>query len=101
MFAMLLVVAVVLSSCAASVTSPAMGQLYTNLKAPFAVTSNSVSTKVGTGEVTSILGLIATGDASIQTATKSAGITKIHHIDVECTNILGIFATYTVYVYGE
>jgi len=88
------------SSCAI-VKTPLSGFIYTDVKAPLTATSNSNSSKVGTAEATSILGLFATGDASIDKAAKSAGITKIHHIDEESTNVLGLFATYKVYVYGE
>jgi len=93
-------VALLLSSCA-TVKSPLSGILYTNVKAPVAVTGNSNSTKVGTSQATSILGIVATGDASIDAAAKSAGITKIHHVDEESRSILGIFAKYKVFVYGE
>jgi hypothetical protein len=89
-----------LSSCA-TVKSPLTGVWYTDVKAPVTATSNSNSTKVGTSEATSILGIIATGDASIDAAAKSAGITKIHHVDEHSTSILGFFAKYKVYVYGE
>ena len=51
--------------------------------------------------IASFLVLIATGDASIRAAAKSAGITKIHHVDHHSTNMLGFVATYTVIVYGE
>ena len=68
---------------------------------PPLATSNPVATKVGTAEVTSILGLVATGDASINTAAQSAGITRISHVDYEAKSILGVYAKYTVYVYGE
>ncbi len=95
-----LVVAALMSSCA-MVKSPLSGFLYTSVKAPVAVTSNSGSTKVGTAQASSILGWVATGDVSIDTAAKSAGITKISHIDEEGTSILGIYATYKIYVYGE
>lgn len=88
------------SSCA-FVASPVMGGLYTNVKSPVAVTSNSNSSKVGTSEATSILGWVATGDASINAAAKKAGISKIHHVDAESTSILGLFAKYKIYVYGE
>ncbi|HKJ42899.1 MAG TPA: TRL-like family protein [Sunxiuqinia sp.] len=93
-------IALFFTSCAA-VKSPLLGSLYTDVKAPVAVTSNSNSSKVGSAEATSILGLVATGDASIEAAAKSAGITKIHHVDEYSTSILGVYATYTVYVYGE
>ena len=93
--------AVALMSSCAMVKGPLNGSLYTSVKAPVAVTSNSGSTKVGTSSATSVLGIVATGDASIDAAAKSAGITKIHHVDEEGMSILGLFAKYTVYVYGE
>ncbi len=89
-----------LTSCA-MVQSPVNGSMMTNVKAPLAVTGNSGSSKVGTGEVKSILGIIASGDASIQKAAKEAGITKIHHVDYEAKSLLGITASYKVFVYGE
>lgn len=89
-----------LTSCA-SVKSPLTGVWYTDVKAPLTATSNSNSSKVGSAEATSILGVIATGDASIDAAAKSAGITKIHHVDEQSTSILGFFAKYKVFVYGE
>ncbi len=92
--------ALLLSSCAMS-KSPLTGFIYTDVKAPMAVTSNENSSKVGTAEAQSILGIVATGDASIESAAKSAGITKIHHVDEHSTSILGIVAKYKVMVYGE
>lgn len=89
-----------LSSCAV-VKAPLTGVIYTDMKAPFMATSNGTSTKVGMAKAQSILGAIATGDASIEAAAKSAGITKIHHIDEHCTSIIGIIATYEIIVYGE
>ncbi len=96
----IVVLASLLSSCA-YVMAPATGFVYTDVQAPLAVTSNEGSSKVGSAQITSILGIVATGDASIQAAAKSAGITKIHHVDYKATNILGIYGEYTVLVYGE
>lgn len=96
----IIILASLLSSCA-FVMAPTTGVVYTDVKAPFAVTSNEGSSKVGTGEMSSILGIVATGDASIQSAAKSAGITKIHHVDYKAFSVLGIYATYTIFVYGE
>lgn len=96
----LAVFALMLSSCA-YVSSPVTGFVYTDVKSPVAVTENENASKVGTAEATSILGIVATGDASIDAAAKSAGITKIHHVDAQSTGVLGIFAKYKVYVYGE
>jgi len=93
--------AAVLSSCGAYVASPLTGFAYTDVKAPLAVTGNANSSKVGSAEAQSVLGIVATGDASIETAAKAAGITKIHHVDYHSTSILGIIAKFKVMVYGE
>lgn len=98
--AVLLISATFMSSCA-FVRSPLTGFLYTSMKNPHSVTSNAGASKVGTAESMSILGLVATGDSSIDAAAKAAGITKIHHVDEEATSILGIIAKYKIYVYGE
>ncbi|MGK7396055.1 MAG: TRL-like family protein [Candidatus Cyclobacteriaceae bacterium M3_2C_046] len=88
------------SGCA-FVGSPVLGSIYTDVQAPLAATSNSVGTKVGTAEATSILGIVATGDASINQAAKNGNITSISHVDYHATSILGVYATFTVMVYGE
>lgn len=87
--------------CAAYAVSPVLGGLYTDVKAPITATSNTSYSKMGSASASSILGLIAVGDASINTAAKNGGITRIHHVDYKSTSILGIYATYTVFVYGE
>lgn len=88
-----------LSSCV-GIQAPLWGGVYTDVKGPVAATSNSNSSKVGSAQANGFL-FIATGDASIEAAAKSAGITKIHHVDHQSTSILGLFATYKIYVYGE
>ena len=57
--------------------------------------------KTGEAKATSILGIIATGDASVAAAAKNGGITKVKTVDVKATSIIGIYATYTVVVTGE
>ncbi len=99
-FLIFAVVAFVLSSCAVA-SSPVIGVLYTDVKAPIVATANPAGKKVGTAEATSILGVVATGDASIDAAAKQAGISRISHVDYKVTSILGIFAKFTVFVYGE
>lgn len=83
------------------VKSPVAGMLFTDIKDGMAVTANAGSSKVGTAEVKAYLGIIATGDASIQTAAKNAGITRIHHVDYQSKSYVGIYSVYTVIVYGE
>jgi len=95
------VMASLLSSCAVSSVAPVVGSIYTDVKAPLAVTSNTGASKVGTAYAESILGIIATGDASIEAAARQGGIQSIRHVDYKATSILGLYAKYTVYVYGE
>ena len=89
-----------LTSCAMT-SSPVTGFVYQSTKGPITATSNNLGSKVGTSEAKSILGIVGTGDASIEAAAKSAGIKKISHVDYEGSNILGIYARHTTIVYGE
>ncbi len=86
-----------------TVDSQARGVLYTDTKGPVSATSGRVTqaTKTGTACEQAILGLVATGDASIETASKSAGITEIVSVDQTANSILGIIATYCVSVRGN
>ena len=47
------------------------------------------------------VGLVALGDASIQTAARDAGITRIHHVDYQAKSYVGVYTIYTVIVYGD
>lgn len=97
--AAVLAVAAVLMGCA---TSYPVGGIYTKLSLPVNVgDQNAKAMKIGTAECTSILSMVATGDVSIQTAMKNGGITKVHHVDWDVENILGIIGKYKVTVYGE
>ena len=90
---------VLVAGCATSIP---LGSFYTDLKLPVAATPNaSKAPKVGTAECVSYLSLIATGDVSLQTAMRNGGITKIHYVDWEVENILGIIGKYKLTVYGE
>ena len=97
LFAAILVV--FLTGCASTLPS---GMIMTNLKLPIATTDATGSaSKVGEASCTSILTMVAKGDCSIETAKKNGGITHVHHIDWQVDNLLGIWATYKVVVYGE
>jgi hypothetical protein len=96
-----LTIAGLLVSGCAMVGAPVNGFIYTDLNAPFAATSNAASTKTGTAECSSILGLVATGDCSIAAAARNGQITKIHHVDHDAFSVLGIYAKFTTKVYGE
>lgn len=90
-----------LSSCAVVPTNAGVGFVYTDMQDGAMVTSNTVGNKVGRAKATNVLGIVVQGDASVNAAAKSAGITKISHVDFHKTNILGVFGTCEIVVYGE
>ncbi len=59
------------------------------------------STKTSKACAQSVLGLVAFGDASIETAKRSGGITKVATVDHETFNIFYFFGQYCTVVYGE
>jgi len=89
-----------LTSCAVP-----YGLFYNDTSAPAirvqAPLNSEGHSKVGTGVIKCYLGLISTGDISVETAMKNGNITKIHHIDLKAKNILGLYTEMTIYVYGE
>ena len=97
LFAVLLVVAFV-SGCA---TPFPLGQLYTEVSFPVAAGEGGSYSKTGTSKSTSILGLVATGDASIKTAMANGRISKVKFVDYSTKNILGLYGEYTTTVYGD
>lgn len=98
-FLLLLVLISLLIGCA---TPFPIGVILTDIQVPYPVAGESSKmTKVGTAECMSILGCVAIGDASIATAMKNGGITKISYVDWKANNILGVIGKYKVTVYGE
>lgn len=86
-FALLAIVAM-MSSCA--------------LTLPVNATSNPVGEKVGTAKATGYLGILFFDeDASIRTAAKNGGITKISTVDIKQTSLLNLVVTYETIVTGE
>jgi len=45
--------------------------------------------------------MIAIGDACIEVVKKSGCIIKVHHVDWDVKNILGLIGEYKCTVYGE
>ncbi len=73
-----------------------------SLTLPVAATSNPVGSKVGTSKATGYLGMLFfDADASIQSAAKNGGITKISTVDIKQGNVLNIIVTYETIVTGE
>lgn len=91
--------AALLTGCALS-HGPVVAPITLNMKGPVSAGPATGSAKVGRAEARGIL-VFSTGDASISAAMQNGGITRIHHVDQETQNILGIWAKYTTVVYGE
>lgn len=85
--------------CAAA-HSPVTGFLYTDVKGPINAQAGS-GTKTGEACVTSILGWVATGDASINAAKKAGGISDVTAVDHSSTSILGLYAKFCTQVTGK
>jgi hypothetical protein len=97
----LAVLLVALTGCVAPVGAPLMGAIYTSINGPGSIGDLAVGfSKVGQAKATGII-CVATGDASINTAARSVGITKIHHVDVEYMSVLGVYGEVTTTVYGQ
>ena len=76
------------------------GFIYSGYKSPGQVGA-AADGKTGEACISSILGIIGTGDASIEAAKKAGGITQIAHIDHEQFGVLGVYATSCTVVHGS
>ena len=92
--------AMLLSACQ-PVASPLLGMVYNETKYGDMVTSHDAGTKEGKACATSVLGIYATGDASIQAAKNNGGITKVTHVDHSVKNFIGFYAEWCTIIRGE
>ena len=91
---------ILLTGCA-SVRGVAAGYWYTDTHSGVSATSNQAGNRVGEACASSILGIIATGDASIEAARRAGGITMISAVDEHSSSILGVYAKYCTTVRGR
>ncbi len=78
-----------------------MGVFYNDTKFGWEATSNAAVTKEGKACAQTILGLVATGDASISAAKAAGGITEVAHVDHSAKSILGIIGDFCTIVKGK
>ena len=96
-----LALAVLFGGCVIAPFQPPMG-VVSVVKAPLSTEGNfNASSKSGEASVVSILGIVSTGDCSIDAAAKDGGLNKVNHLDYDYMNILGIYQKATVIAYGE
>lgn len=89
-----------LGGCA-MVASPTTGLLYTKVQGPIVVGNGVNTSKTGQACANNILGLISTGDASIDAAKKAGGIKDVSSVDHDSTSILGLYGTFCTVVKGN
>jgi len=104
-----------LCGCAAFVATPVMGGLYTGVTAPITYDPGNTGLSYqilglveGKSSASSILGIVATGDASVYAAYQNAlrqvdGAEQLIEVtvDYQVTSVLGLFASYTTIVRGK
>jgi hypothetical protein len=85
----------------ASVATPLPAWIYTGVKGPIDADGSFEPTKTGEACAVSILGLVATGDASIAAAKSAGGIKEVSTVDYKSTSVLGIYASFCAIVKGR
>ncbi len=83
------------------VASPMLGGIYNETKYGDVATTHTSATKEGKACGQSILGWVATGDASVSAAKAAGGITTVASVDHSAKNILGIIGEWCTIVKGS
>ncbi len=94
------VAALSLSACQI-VASPLAGTIFNETKYGNIATAETATTKEGKACASSVLGWVATGDASIVAAKANGGVTKVTSVDHYAKNVLGIFGEWCTIVKGN
>ena len=91
---------IALSGCSTVVPR---GLISSDMTLPIMATGNTKGSKIGVAKCTSIMGFVASGDASIDAAMRNGKITKVSHVDWKIVSEipLGIKTVYTTTVYGD
>jgi len=84
---------------------PPMAGLLTQWTAPLSADNQGVdanASKVGRAEVQQFLGIVSSGDCSIEAAARNGGITTVKYVDYEVFDVLfGAYSTFTIVVHGD
>lgn len=95
-----LVTATFLAGCQ-PVASPLLGIFYNETKFGDTATTATSAAKEGRACAQTILGLVATGDASIDAAKANGGITEVSYVDHTAKSVLGIIGEWCTIVKGK
>lgn len=95
----LVLMSFILVGCAS--VGPTGGVLFHDIKYGIDATPGIEAKKRGEACQSSILGLVGTGDASIDTAKKFAQISEVSSVDATSMSILGLYNKYCTVVHGK
>lgn len=93
-------VSLLLTGCADGM-NPVKYGLVTDVKGPITATDYAIGSKTGTSCAKNILGLSASGDASILTAARNANIRKVTTVGYSTDGIYLFYGKTCVIVTGE
>ena len=91
--------ALTLNGCAI-VSSPVGNALFTDVGGPVNATASVEASKFGKSCAQNFLGLVATGDATIEAAKKAGGIATVSSVDGYGTSVLFLYSRYCTVVKG-
>lgn len=97
--ALLLTASLFLTSCA--LVTPQGGVIYHDVKYGVDATPLAEAPKTGEACVNSVLGLVASGDASIEQAKKNGDIKEVATVNAHSTSILFVYNKYCTIVTGK
>jgi hypothetical protein len=97
----LLILSILLTSCATPSSHTGMGLIRTNHYEGVLVTSNPAGKKRGTACTENFFGLITQGDATLSAAMKDGAITTVSSVDQHYEGILGIYGQFCTIVTGN
>lgn len=83
------------------VATPAAGWILTDVKYGDVATTATAATKEGKACASTVLGWVATGDASVAAAKAAGGITTVSSVDHTAHQILGIVGDWCTVVKGN
>ncbi|MDD2941534.1 MAG: TRL-like family protein [bacterium] len=90
-----------LSACATPLPGVGPGAIFTETTEAVSANNNIPSTRRGEACATNILGIVSTGDSTVDTAKRQGGITRVSSIDRSFYSILGVYAKACTIISGN
>ena len=98
-YLLLALIAATLSGCAMVPSN--LGYAVIEVEKEGVAATDATSRRIGKACGVNVLGIVATGDLSIEKAKRLGGIQRVATVDKEVTSILGVFSKVCTVVTGE